>query len=127
MADPTTLILSGRRFLIAEDEAIIAMLLEDVVEQSGGTVTATANSCDEVLAALGAHPIDAIILDVHLQGGTSEDVVAIANGKNIPVLVCTGSDPKSLPSAFRDLPVLRKPWQGRDVDRALVQLFAVSD
>lgn len=127
MANCPTQILNGQRFLIAEDEAIISMLLEDVVEQSGGTVVATAKSCDEVFEVLGAHAVDAIILDVHLQGGTSEEVVAIASGKNIPVLVCTGSDPKSLPPAFRNLPVLRKPWQSKDVDRALAQLFAVID
>lgn len=127
MADSVTQILNGQRFLIAEDETLIAMMLEDVVEQSGGTVAATARSCDEVFEALGEHTIDAIILDVHLQGGTSEDVVTISSDKNIPVLVCTGSNPKSLSPAFRNLPVLKKPWQSQDVDRALAQLFAVSE
>lgn len=127
MADRTEQILDGQRFLIAEDEGTIAMLIEDVIERCGGTVVATVKPCDEAAYALITHELDAIILDVHLQGGTSENIVAMANSKNIPVLVCTGSDPKSLPPAFRNLPVLRKPWQSKDVDRALAQLFAVSD
>lgn len=127
MASCPTPVLNKQRFLIAEDEAIIAMLLEDVVEQCGGTVLAVAKSCDEVFEALGVHEFDAIILDVHLQGGTSEDVVTIARGKNIRVLVCTGSNPEALLPAFRDLPLLRKPWQGQDIDRALAQLFAAAD
>lgn len=126
MVDRPKQILTGQRFLIAEDEAIIAMLLEDVVEQCGGTVLAIARSCDEVFKALGDHEFDAIILDVHLQGGTSEDVVTIARGKNVRVLVCTGSDPEALSPAFRNLPLLRKPWHSPDVDRALAQLFAAA-
>ena len=108
----------------AEDEAIIAMLLEDIIDRCGGTVVAMAKSCAEVFEALGMHAINAIILDVHLQGGSSEEVVAVAADKNIAVLVCTGSAPHTLSPAFRNLPVLKKPWQGDDVDRALAQLFA---
>lgn len=124
MGNRTTQILAGQQFLVAEDEAIIAMLLEDIIDRCGGTVVATAKSCAEVFEALGMHAINAIILDVHLQGGSSEEVVAVAADKNIAVLVCTGSAPHTLSPAFRNLPVLKKPWQGDDVDRALAQLFA---
>lgn len=127
MINHTTQTLNGQRFLIAEDEVIIAMLLEEMVERCGGTVVATANSCDEVFKALESHAIDAIILDVHLTGGTSEDVVAIAKAKDVLILVCTGSDPKTLPPSFGNLPVLQKPWQSEDIDHALAQLFAEAD
>lgn len=124
MVNHGTPTLNGQRFLIAEDEFIIAMLLEDMVERCGGTVVATAKSCDEVFEALGMYAIDALILDVHLHGGTREDIVAIAKLKEILILVCTGSDPRTLGPAFRDLPVLQKPWQSKVVDQALVQLLA---
>lgn len=125
MADGDAKILHGRCFLIAEDEAIIAMLLEDVIEQRGGAVLATANACDEAMEALDAHEVDAIILDVHLKGGTSEDVVSVARAKNIPVLVCTGSEAQALSPPFRNLPVLRKPWRSEDLEQALAKLFSV--
>lgn len=127
MAQRTEQVIDGQRFLIAEDEGLIAMLLEDVIERRGGTVVATARSCDEVFAALGVHSLDAIILDVHLQGGTSEDVVAIASEKNIPVLLCTGSDPKTLPPIFFGLPILKKPWRDADAHLALAHLLAAAD
>lgn len=126
MVNHTTQTLNGQRFLIAEDEVIIAMLLEDMIKRCGGKVVATAKSCDDVLEALGMHAIDALILDVHLNGGTSEDVVAIAKLKDVLILVCTGSDPATLPPVFRNLPVLQKPWQTQDVDQALVQLFTAT-
>ena len=111
--------------MIAEDEEIIAMLLEDEIERCGGAVFATANASDRAFEALDAHEVDAIILDVHLEGGTSEGVVAIARARNIPVLVCTGSDAQALPPAFRNLPVLRKPWRIEDFEQALARLFSV--
>ena len=119
-------ILNGQRFLIAEDEAITSMLLEDVIERLGGKIIGKAIACGEALAALKTADIDAIILDVHLKGGTSEDVVAAATDKNVPILVCTGSDGQALPPAFRNFPILKKPWQSEDVEVALAQLFSTA-
>ena len=124
MGDNRTTVVQGQRILIAEDEAIIAMLLENVIERLGGEVIGTARTCAEVLAALETAQMDAIILDVHLKGGTSETVVIAAQKRAVPVLVCTGSDALSLPSAFLNLPILKKPWHSEDVDAALNQLFS---
>lgn len=123
MADTSPSILNGQRFLIAEDEAIIAMLLEDVIVRLGGKIAGTAKACGEALETLNTADLDAIILDVHLKGGTSEDVVVAATAKNVPVLVCTGTDAQALPTAFRNLPILKKPWQSEDVEVALAKLF----
>lgn len=122
MEDCTTQSLIGQRFLIAEDEALIAMLLEDVIERCGGMIVATVDSCEKACKVLSELAPDAIILDVHLQGGTSEDVIAIAKTQNIPVLICTGSDPESLPAIFRNMPILMKPWNSEDAEQAFAQL-----
>ena len=127
MAHNSRPILSGQRFLVAEDETIIAMLINDVIEWCGGTVVATATSCSEVIVALGMHALDVIILDVHLRGGSSEAIVAVAQSNNVAVLVCTGSDPKTLPLAFRNLPVLNKPCQRDDLVQAMAKLIAMAD
>ena len=124
MSGNSPTILNGQRFLIAEDEAIIAMLLEHVIERYGGKIAGTAKGCGEALDVLKTVDLDAIILDVHLKGGTSEDVVVAATDKNVPVLVCTGSDAQALPTAFQNLPILKKPWQREDVEIALAKLFS---
>lgn len=123
----STLILNGQRFLVAEDETIIAMLLEDVIESCGGIVMATATSCDEARVALSTYKLDAMILDARLRDGSSEDIVTVATGRNVAVLVCTGSAPQALPPAFRNLPVLSKPWQRDELVDALGKLIAVAD
>jgi CheY-like chemotaxis protein len=126
MADKNSIVLSGRRFMIAEDEIVIAMLLEDVIEQLGGQVGSIATSCDKALAAFDSGTFDAIILDVHLEGGTSEAIIAVAVEKGIPVLVSTGSDPQTLPPAFQKLPILKKPWHSHEVEIALAQIFGLT-
>ncbi len=126
MGDGRSSFLEGQRLLIAEDEAIIAMLLADVIERLGGVVVGTVKTCAEVITALETSNIDAVILDVHLRGGTSEAVVVAAQERAVPILVCTGSDTQTLPAAFRALPVLKKPWQSEDVDASLNRLFAAA-
>lgn len=112
--------LDGRSVLIAEDEAMIAMLMEDVVEQLGGHVVGVVASSSDALRAIANGPISVIVLDVHLNGGTSEAILAAADSNGIPVLVSSGSDPSNLPAIFRNRPVLPKPWTMEEAHMALV-------
>ena len=50
MVNDTTQNLNGQRFLIAEDEVIIAMLFEDVIERCGGTVVPIGDSRQRLAA-----------------------------------------------------------------------------
>lgn len=124
MAGGTPQALAGQRILIAEDEAIIAMFLEDVIERLGGDIVGSAKHCDEALTLLEAGSVEAILLDLHLEGGTSKSVIVAATAKHVPVLVCTGSDVQALPTAFRNLPLLKKPWQSGDVEVHSSSFFA---
>ena len=111
--------LHGMPILIAEDDAIICMMLEDVVEQLGGVVVGTAVSCADAIRILDGELVRLIILDVHLQGGTSEAVVDAAVARGVPILVSSGSDAQGLPPKFRGLPLLSKPWTVREATQAV--------
>lgn len=119
-------LLGGRAILVAEDEVMIAMLAEDVIDELGGRVIGVAPTCDEALALLAKSEPALILLDVNLDGGTSERVVEAARARGIPVLVSSGSDHKALPSAFQNLPMLGKPWTFDDMKRALAMLLPPS-
>lgn len=106
--------------LIAEDEPIIAMMMEDAIEQIGGHVINVVASCSDALQAIASGPISLIVLDFNLAGGTSEAVLAAADGNGIPVLVSSGSDPRDLPEPFRNRPVLPKPWTTEIAQKALI-------
>ena len=73
--------LKGKRILIAEDEALVAMDLFDLIEHVGGTVIgpcSTVNACGRVLEATDSgakDDPDAAILDVRLG---KEEVFGVA-------------------------------------------------
>lgn len=115
--------LEGYRILLAEDELIIGMLLEDVVERLGGSVAAVTKSCAEALTCLQAGGVDGVVLDVHLKGGTSEAVLQAADVAAIPVLVSSGLDAAMLPAIFQERPLLRKPWLIEDAELAVATLI----
>ena len=58
----------GRRVLLVEDEAMIAMLLEDMLEDLGHELVRVANRLEDAVAAAGTEAIDLAILDLNLGG-----------------------------------------------------------
>ena len=111
--------LEGCLVLIAEDEPMIAMMLEDVVEQLGGVVAGVASSCSQALGIIADQSVQLVVLDVHLDGSTSDAVLIAAEAKGIPVLVSSGSDSRALPESFKGRPMLSKPWTMEEAERAL--------
>src|SRR5205814_9220426 len=56
-----------RRVLIVEDEAIIAMYVEDVISRFGYSVAGVVSNVDEALAFIEPHAVDAAVLDLNLK------------------------------------------------------------
>lgn len=111
--------LDGQLVLIAEDEPIIGLLAKDAVETFGGRCAPIVKTRDDALRALAIEVPNLIILDLNLQGGTSERVLDAALAEGIPVVVSSGTMRESLPKKFQDLPRLEKPWQLHDMEAAL--------
>jgi CheY-like chemotaxis protein len=59
---------TGRRLLIVEDELLIALELQSIVEQLGGTVVGPAGSVENALQLLSGTTPDAALLDANLRG-----------------------------------------------------------
>jgi CheY-like chemotaxis protein len=117
-------ILNGRRILIVEDEMVIAMLLEDMLEDIGCRVVATAAREAEALAALDAVEIDAAILDLNLNGARSYGIADALAARNIPFIFSTGYGAKVLEADYRQHPVLAKPFRVEELAGALAALLA---
>ena len=115
--------LLGRRILIVEDETIIAMLLEDMLEDLGCEVAAVAARTAAALAAIEAHPPDAAILDLNLDGVKSDEVADALSARGVPFLFATGYGDAGLSERYRDRPVLSKPFRRNDLERALERLL----
>lgn len=82
--------LAGRRVLVVEDEALVAMLVEDVLLEAGAEVAGPASTAAEALALLAAALPDAAVVDVNLGDHTSEVVTAALSSRGVPFLVTTG-------------------------------------
>ncbi len=101
--------LSGRRFLIVEDEAIIAMMLEDAVAGAGGEVLPSVASVAEALAALETLAPDAVLLDLQLGLHSALPVAWRLQALGIPYVICTGFGEPALPPGATPHRVLFKP------------------
>jgi CheY-like chemotaxis protein len=110
---------TGRRFLVVEDEAVLAMLIEDMLGELGCTVAATAGGTREALKALEDLAIDGAILDVNLGRERSYRVADALIARGVPFVFATGSGDQGVDAAYRGPPVLQKPFDQDDLARAL--------
>src|SRR5262245_9782190 len=117
--------IAGLKILIVEDEALVLMLIEDVLEGLGCTTAGTATRLDEALEKASALAIDLAILDVNLNGQHTAVVAQVLQERGVPFLFATGYGPASLPDGFRNVPVLQKPFREADLERAVRQSLAL--
>ena len=117
------------RVLLVEDETLIAMMVEDLLDQSG---------CEPVLAATGAEALALIakgpafelaVIDLQLPDGNGFGVIrALWDRSPVPVIISTGygnlsgDEREALLPFAAPLEVMLKPW-GEDQLRDLVLRF----
>jgi DNA-binding response OmpR family regulator len=78
------------RALIVDDDAALRLLCRVNLELEGFAVREAANLA-EANAALAAERPDVVLLDVHLGGEQSHDLLARIRADGIPVALVTGS------------------------------------
>ena len=106
------------KLLVVEDDAMIGMLLADLLCELGYTVAAEAASIDEALEAARKTDFDLAILDADLQGRSVSPVADALVARDIRFVFLTGYGDHGLP-AYRDRPTLWKPFQIDALKRAL--------
>jgi CheY-like chemotaxis protein len=116
------------RVLIVEDEALVAMLLEDMLIDAGYAVSGTVSAIPQALefVAGSAMDFDVAILDVNLRGKPIFPVAQALAEAGKPFVFATGYGAGSLPEAWRDRPTLQKPFGAGDVERVLAAALAGS-
>jgi CheY-like chemotaxis protein len=117
-------VLTRPRILVVEDEMMIAIMLEDMLDDIGCTVAGMAAKPDEALAIIASARIDAAILDVNLNGAHSFDVAAALDLRGVPFLFSTGYGSVSLDERYRSRPVLQKPFRQDELQTVLNRILA---
>lgn len=123
MTDDLHRSLSGRRILVVEDERLIALDIQDILEGWGCTVVGPVATAAAALVLVENEEPEAAILDVHLNGGTSEPVADAFRESGRPFLVMTAYQRSHLTGALRDAPLLSKPVDEKKLRHALSALL----
>jgi DNA-binding NtrC family response regulator len=113
--------LSGTRVLVVEDETLVAMLLEDMIGELGGTVMGTVSRLADALKIVSDRTtgIDVAVLDVNLGGEEAFPVAEALAARGVPFAFSTGYGNAGLPAAWRGRPTLQKPFTHEQVRAVL--------
>ena len=119
--------LSNRKVLVVEDEMMIAMLIEDMLDEFGCELVGPATNVPRALELIGKEIVDVAVLDLNLDG---KDTYAIADAlrqNNVPFIFATGYGSTGMRPEYGDRPVLQKPFQAKDLETALAEALAGSN
>jgi CheY-like chemotaxis protein len=111
--------IQGCGVLIVEDEAMVAVLLEELLLELGCRVVEVAARVDTALASIAERCFDVAILDVNLEGELSYPVADELELRGIPFLFVTGYGAQAIPEKYHRHTILQKPFRKRDFEQAL--------
>jgi CheY-like chemotaxis protein len=110
------------RVFVAEDEALIALVLQDILEELGHSVVGPAARIEEACRIARDETFELAILDVKLADSDVYPVAEILQARGIPFAFATGYGADSLAAPFRSRPVLPKPYTAPDVAALIRQM-----
>jgi DNA-binding response OmpR family regulator len=102
---------SGRRFLVVEDEYLIALDIQQELEAAGAAEVVCAATLAEAAAALRGPRFDLGLLDLRL--GSEETSLTVASAledAGTPFVFLTGAVGDSAEIAVFERPILEKPF-----------------
>jgi CheY-like chemotaxis protein len=113
--------LVGLRVLIVEDEPLVAILLQDILDEFGCEIAGPAYSLEEAVAAARTEErINLAILDVNLRGAPVYPVAEVLVERGIRFVFASGYGTEGVDEKWRDRLSLPKPFTAQDVARVLV-------
>jgi len=111
-----------RRVLLVEDEALVAMMIQECLTEYGHSVVGPIGRAAEALAAAKQGEFDAAILDINLSDGMAYPVAEILSQRGVPFAFVTGYEADTVDERFSNVPVLQKP-----IERQMLQRLFVSN
>lgn len=95
------------RLILVEDEALLALDMQDMLEDMGYLVVGAAGRLEDALT-LAESDFDLALLDMNLGGARIDTVAHRIAARGIPIVFVTGYGQRTLPRGIA-APVLDKP------------------
>lgn len=123
-----TALLSGLRFLVVDDEMMVAMYIEDMLLDLGCAAVECVGTLAKGLAiARRDHDVpDCAILDVNVAGEQSFRVADALAARGIPFIFATGYGPGGVDARFVGRPVLTKPFDSLGFEQVVAAALGLS-
>src|SRR4051812_31602887 len=103
--------LAGRQVFLVEDEAMVAMMIEDMLQELGCVLAGCAGTLRGALAKIGAlSEFDIAVLDVNLGGEHVYPVADILQSRGVPFVFSTAYGAVDLAERYPASRVLHKPY-----------------
>jgi CheY-like chemotaxis protein len=102
---------------LVEDEALVAMMIQESLVECGFQVVGPISSAAEALAKATHDHFDAAVLDINLGDGMVYPVADILATRGIPFVFVTGYDLESVDHRFSEIPILQKPIEREKLKR----------
>lgn len=106
---------SPKVVLVTEDQAIIAMALQQELEDLGYEVAGPFPTCAQTSEWLATHTPDFAILDIELRDGPCTDAAVELERRGVETIVFSGLPKRLVPAAFPAMPWFEKPAQLEDL------------
>jgi CheY-like chemotaxis protein len=110
------------RVLVVEDEALVAMLIEDQLSDLGYEIVGPAATAAQAVALCERERVDTAVLDINLGGGQRSDPVAeLLSERDIPFVFVTGYGKHGVAERFKGTAVLQKPFTKDQLEAVLAE------
>ena len=107
------------QILLVEDEALLSLLMRDLLTDMGYAVAGPYNCVKDAMAAAKVEPLAGAVLDVNLGGEFVYPLAEYLNANAVPFVFVTGYAEDRIEMKFDGVPVLQKPLTRELLERAL--------
>lgn len=111
-----------KRVLVVEDEAILAMMVEDMLSDAGYEVVGPAPHLDAAMSLARDADFDVAILDMNLAGRNALPVAEVIRGRGKPFVFATGYGAAADAPGYEDVATVAKPFTMEDIGKAFAEL-----
>jgi CheY-like chemotaxis protein len=114
--------------LVVDDDRVLSHLVSSLLREKGHKILTAFDAVQALMAAKRTPPVDAIVLDVNMPGGSGEETLRklkmSTRTQNIPVIILSGSIDSQGQERVRSLgadAVLSKPLVPEELFEALTK------